>query len=279
MRQSIFLFFILVNLFSCSSVTGEKRKILIIISSASELPLKNGNKYATGYYFNEVIVPAMKLSEQGYELVIANPRGSTPSMDKKSLSSKYFTNDSDFQKAKKFHDKFDILYRPRSFRAILDSGLNQFDALYVPGGHAPMVDLVSLSEMRTILNHFHKNKKPTALLCHGPVALLSGIDEAREFQDYFIKGRVKKAKKIAHGWPYNGYKMTVFSTKEEHQAEESLEGEPLFYAENALRAAGGNVIVGEVWLPNVIVDRELITGQNPASDALLTEKLLEALEK
>ena len=41
--------------------------------------------------------------------------------------------------------------------------------------------------------------------------------------------------------------------------------------------AGGKMEFKEMWAPNVVVDRELITGQNPFSDELLAEKLLQQL--
>ena len=41
--------------------------------------------------------------------------------------------------------------------------------------------------------------------------------------------------------------------------------------------AGGNMEYKEMWAPNVVVDRELITSQNPFSDELLAEKLLQQL--
>jgi putative intracellular protease/amidase len=46
----------------------------------------------------------------------------------------------------------------------------------------------------------------------------------------------------------------------------------------ALRTAGGEVSTGSVdFEPHVIVDRELITGQNPRSDHPIAAKLIEAL--
>ena len=48
----------------------------------------------------------------------------------------------------------------------------------------------------------------------------------------------------------------------------------------ALRTAGGKVTTGSVdFEPNVIVDRELITGQNPRSDHSIAEKLIEVLAR
>ncbi|MDO4449722.1 MAG: hypothetical protein Q4B79_02040 [Moraxella sp.] len=50
-----------------------------------------------------------------------------------------------------------------------------------------------------------------------------------------------------------------------------------FYMEDALRNAGGKVIVGEPDKPFIVQDRELITGQNPYSDHLLAKAVLKRL--
>jgi putative intracellular protease/amidase len=48
----------------------------------------------------------------------------------------------------------------------------------------------------------------------------------------------------------------------------------------ALKTAGGEVSTGAVdFEPNVVVDRELITGQNPRSDHPIAAKLIEALKE
>jgi putative intracellular protease/amidase len=53
-----------------------------------------------------------------------------------------------------------------------------------------------------------------------------------------------------------------------------------FNMPQALRAAGGDVTTTQIdFEPHVIVDRELITGQNPRSDHAIGEKLVKALDK
>lgn len=50
--------------------------------------------------------------------------------------------------------------------------------------------------------------------------------------------------------------------------------------EKALRSAGGDVSVTDKnFASNVVVDRELITGQNPASDRAMADALIEALDR
>ena len=61
--------------------------------------------------------------------------------------------------------------------------------------------------------------------------------------------------------------MSVFATSEEKQIEGNaqLGGQVLFYPDAALAAAGATIQNGADWQPNVVVDRELITAQQPLS--------------
>ncbi|WP_263357225.1 type 1 glutamine amidotransferase family protein [Acidicapsa ligni] len=72
---------------------------------------------------------------------------------------------------------------------------------------------------------------------------------------------------LAKGWPYAGYHVTIFSTGEEDVLEgpKGLGGYVQFYPVNALAEAGAHVDTFTNWHPNVVVDRELITGQQPMS--------------
>ena len=76
-----------------------------------------------------------------------------------------------------------------------------------------------------------------------------------------------------------GYQMTIFSASEEKWVENNiLHAKMYFNMPYALKTAGGQVITGPVdFAPNVVVDRELITGQNPRSDHSIAAKLVEAL--
>src|SRR5262249_30468788 len=120
-----------------------------------------------------------------------------------------------------------------------------------------------------------------ALLCHGPIALASAIPHAREFRAALIAGDDAKARELAKGWPYAGYKMTIFSASEEKWVERDiLHAKMHFNMPQALTAAGGEFATTKVdFEPNVIIDRELITGQNPRSDHLMGKKLVSALDK
>jgi putative intracellular protease/amidase len=169
----------------------------------------------------------------------------------------------------------------RTLRSVIEEGLNNYTAVFVPGGQAPVVDLMQDREMGEILSHFHDRAKPTALLCHGPIALVAAMPHAREFRAALIAGDEEKAKEWAKGWQYAGYRMTIFSASEEKWVENDiLHAKMYFNMPQALSVAGGDVSTGTVdFEPNVIVERELITGQNPRTDHPIAAKLVEALNR
>jgi putative intracellular protease/amidase len=55
--------------------------------------------------------------------------------------------------------------------------------------------------------------------------------------------------------------------------------EVLFYPADALQAAGGNVQAKGAFEPNVVQDRELITGQNPFSDHRFADLFVSTLDR
>ena len=137
------------------------------------------------------------------------------------------------------------------------------------------------SDLGEILRHFHSHRKPTAFLCHGPIATIAAMPNARAFRAALIAGDVARASELAKGWQYSGYKMTVFSTTEEKVIEEQILHAKLYFnMVDALQIAGGKVSTTAAnFEPNVLEDRELITGQNPRSDKPIAAQLVQALQR
>ena len=120
---------------------------------------------------------------------------------------------------------------------VIALGLDQYDGVFFPGGHAPMVDLLESPDVRTVLDYFHATAKPTALICHGPISLLAALPNATDFVAKLRRsGDISgEAQAIAQDWIYKGYQMTIFSTAEEQHAEAGqLGGKVLFYPDFAL---------------------------------------------
>jgi putative intracellular protease/amidase len=259
-----------------------KATVLVTGSNATRIELQGGGSAAIGQYLNETAVPAMALIDAGYEVVLATPDGTKPHIDEVSDSVRSFGGDEDaYARAKSFFADHPSMNQVRTLRSVIEGGLYDYAGVFVPGGHAPVVDLMQDAEMGTILRHFHEAGKPTALLCHGPIAIAAAMPSAREFRAALIAGDEAKAADLAKGSVYAGYRMTVFSASEEAWAEENLFGGKLYFdMPKALRLAGGEVTTNPVdFAPNLVVDRELITGQNPASDHLIAAGLVEVLDR
>ncbi|MBI3544268.1 MAG: type 1 glutamine amidotransferase domain-containing protein [Deltaproteobacteria bacterium] len=266
---------------SAAASPGSKGKVLVVLSSADSLTLQGGKTHPTGTYLNELVVPLKALVDAGYEPVFANPKGNAPAIDPASDSPKHFGGDeARYHALKALLDAYPGFRKPKTFSEVLHEGLSDYAGLFAPGGHAPFEDLLRDRDLGNIFRNFHATGKPTALLCHAPVTLAAATSDPVAFAAAL--STTKKSKRatraLAKTWPYKGYRMTVFSQAEEKVAEGSgLGGHVLFYPEAALRAAGGKVDNGPQFQSHVVVDNELITGQNPASDQALAKALVDAL--
>lgn len=259
------------------AAAASKGKVLVLLSSETQLELADGSQYPTGYYLNEFGVPADALQQAGYELVLVTPKGNAPRVDQRSVDTQYFGGDEqEMQRIQKVIANLDGINDTHKLADVLKGDLSQFDALFIPGGHAPLIDLVGNPEVGELLTYFHNQQKPTAAICHGPIALLSPQQMPAQFIDQFAQ----EGQSQAQDWIYEGYQMTIFSTPEEQVFEGSLNGKQIrYYPAAAMQAAGANLEQAEAWQPNVVVDRELITGQNPFSDKVLAEALIKQLEQ
>jgi len=257
-----------------------KGRVLVIGSNATRIEIQGGGTGPTGQYLNETVVPMLALVEAGYDVLLATPNGEKPYIDPVSDAVEHFGGDeAAYRRAKAFFAEAPSANQHRSLRSVIEEGLDRYVAVFAPGGQGPVVDLMQDPDAGEILRHFHKQAKPTALLCHGPITAIAALPRAREFRQALIAGDRAKAAELAKGWQYKGYKMTVFSASEEKPIEENiLHGKLYFNMVDALTIAGAEVITGPVdFAPHVVVDRELITGQNPRSDHPIAAKLIQAL--
>lgn len=259
----------------------EKGTVLVIGSNARMLRLKDGRSVPTGHYLNETVVPMQALRAAGFDLLVATPDGSKPPLDERSLSPAHFDgNEKALQRAAEFFVRDAAFGQIQTLGAVIAAGLGRIAGLYVPGGHAPIVDLAANAELGEILRYAHAAALPTAMLCHGPIATLAAMHDAQSFEQALIADDSAGARAAAETWPYRGYRMTIFSNSEEAPVERNTFGAPLpFSVAEALGLAGGRVEHGSAdYAPFVVNDRELITGQNPRSDHVLAARLIEALD-
>ncbi|WP_128970461.1 type 1 glutamine amidotransferase domain-containing protein [Bradyrhizobium tropiciagri] len=254
---------------STLAAAADGGKVLVILSSANQLQLRDGKQYRTGFYLDELSLPLRKIIDAGFTPVFANPKGNAVDFDPVSNDKMFFGGSEQVRDENvKFVENIRELQHPRTLAEIAKEGTSGYVGIFIPGGHAPMEDLSHDKVLGGILASFHAAGRPTGVICHGPTALLSAVSDPEAFRKAIIANDFTATQKIAANWPYAGYRLTVFSSGEEHAIEgdgRQLGGSVLFYAADALAQAGAHVDRLAAWNVNVLEDRELVSGQQPFS--------------
>ena len=219
-------------------------KVLIVTTSCDLL----APGHPTGLWLEEFAVPYAKLSEEGVAIRVVSPKGGATPIDPKTAP-----KERDWEK---WPDALQALTRAGR---LAEASAEEFDAIFLPGGHGPMIDLAHDPDLRRLLEAFDRDGKVIAAVCHGPAGLLEARDRAGE---PLVKGR----------------KVTGFTNFEERLV--MLHGVVPFLLEDALKERGATF--EHALLPmtsHVVRDGRLITGQNPASSGKIAEELLDALRE
>ncbi|MGA9926924.1 MAG: type 1 glutamine amidotransferase domain-containing protein [Isosphaeraceae bacterium] len=218
--------------------------VLIVTTSCNML----APDHPTGLWLEEFAVPFTAFSEAGASIRVVSPKGGAVPIDPKTAPTE------------KDREKW-----PAALQALSSTGrlaevaADRFDAVFIPGGHGPMVDLVNDQQLQRLLAAFDRDGKMVAAVCHGPAALLNVRNAAGE---PLVKGR----------------KVTGFTNVEERLV--LLHSVVPFLLEDALKERGANFESALLpFFSHVVRDENLITGQNPASSTKVAEELLAALEE
>jgi putative intracellular protease/amidase len=138
---------------------------------------------------------------------------------------------------------------------LADARLEDYDAVYYPGGHGPMQDLWDDADSGRLLTAALNSGRPLAIVCHAPAAILATRRNGVS--------------------PFAGYRVTAFTNDEEEAV--GLRAKAKWLVEDELINLGVTFTRGEIWKPYTVVDRNLYTGQNPASSGPLAREVLKAL--
>lgn len=230
--------------------------VLIVLTSAKFWSQKDGTQRPTGFWAEEFVVPHRILSEAGVDLTIATPGGLPSVPDALGLS--LAANGGDEEKVAELSAYLDRTADLLSSPDLLeDVSPAKYDAVLVPGGHGPMQDLAVNPDIGRVLAAMLADPtKVVASLCHGPASFMAAGD--------------------AEGnWLFKGRRLTAFTDDEEQQV--GLSANAPWLLEERLRGAGAHFESGPAWAPFVVVDDNLITGQNPASGEAAAHALLKEL--
>jgi putative intracellular protease/amidase len=227
-------------------------KILFVVTGASYWTLKDGTRHPTGYWAEEFAAPYSELTGAGHEVVVATPGGVVPYVDVMSLRPSMAGSEQIAREQEEVLRSAEELRRPI---ALADARLEDYGAVYYPGGHGPMQDLWEDAESGRLLIAALASGKPLAIVCHAPAAILATRRNGVS--------------------PFAGYQVTAFTNDEEEAV--GLRAKAKWLVEDELVNLGLTFTRGEIWKPYTVVDRNLYTGQNPASSGPLAREVLKAL--
>lgn len=220
------------------------KKILIIVSNANTI---GPNNRRTGTFLPEVAHPYAEFNKAGYQIDFASLSGDTPYLDALNLADDpdnlvFLTGKgwADMQKAKK----------------LAGVTVSDYDAIFVPGGLAPMVDMPEAPLLKKVIADAYERNAVIGAVCHGPVSLLNV--------------------KLSDGsYLVNGKNIASFTTAEE---DNYARPDVPFDLQAALTKQGAIFHAATPWSANSIADGNLVTGQNPASAKGVGEKIVAILE-
>lgn len=229
--------------------------ILMILTGATTWTQKDGTQRPTGFWAEEFVTPHDIFIRAGARITLATPAGKPSIVDALSLSPQ--GNHGDTEKVAElasYLERFaDALRAPLPTE---DVNAADFDAVFVPGGHGPMQDLaVDAGVGRILQAALHNERQVVAAVCHGQASFLSAGD--------------------AQDWAFKGRRMTAFTNDEETQV--GLAANAPWLLEDRLRAAGALFEAGAPWSSHLVIDGNLVTGQNPASAGAAAEAVLHRL--
>lgn len=228
-------------------------KILFVLTGADHWTLADGTPHPTGFWAEEAVAPYRVFTEAGYDVDVATPGGVVPTVDAGSLSPQFTGGEEGAEAMTAALETMTPLLEPLS---LSDVDPADYAAVYYPGGHGPMEDLASDKDSARVLTEALASGRPLGIVCHGPAALLA-------------------TEGAQGGSPFTGYRVTAFTNAEEAQA--GLADRAPWLLQDRLNVLGVRFEEGEPWAPKTVSDRNLHTGQNPASSGPLAEEIVRAL--
>lgn len=226
-------------------------KILIIVTGTGSFA--NG-ELATGLWLSEFTHVYHSAKESGYDIAVANPKGGYTPIDRESLKPIYLDGMSEkYWEEPEFRD---MLEHANSLDDVLEQ---QFDCVYLAGGHGAMYDFPDNAVLKAIIKKQYESGKMVSAICHGVSGLLNVKLSNGE---YMIKGK----------------KLTGFSWFEESLARRKEEVP--FNLEALLKERGADYEKALVPMTSkVVVDNNLITGQDPFSSKEMAKVVMQQLNK
>lgn len=203
----------------------------------------------TGYYLAEVTHPLAVLEEAGIKVEFASIQGGEPPVDGLDLqdpTNARYWNDDDFRDA------------VRHTQRLQEVDPSDYSAVFFAGGHGTMWDFPDSPDIERITREIYESNGPVGAVCHGPSAL---VNVTLSDGSYLVAGK----------------RVSAFTDSEERAVQ--LDSVVPFLLASELTSRGAKHEPAPDWNRQVIVDGNLVTGQNPQSASGVGEALRDLLLK
>lgn len=221
-------------------------KVLMVMTSQSQL---GSSGRPTGVWLSELTHPVALFKQAGVDVEFASIKGGSVPLDPDSIAEEDSVN-TDFladSQSKR------MLENTSSVAALAGS---KYDAIVLVGGHGTMWDFTNQPELAKLVRDQWERGGVLAAVCHG----VAGLTDVR-----LTNGK----------WLLEGRSVTGFSNAEE--AAIKLDNVVPYALETRLREQGARYAAGKDFGSHVVVDGNLITGQNPASAGAMAHAVLKQL--
>lgn len=219
----------------------------LLITTSNDLLRDALNK--TGVWLEDLAAPYYVFRDAGEYVTIASLKGGQIPLDQMCRSTGVVT-----ENTKRFMEDAQALYHFSHSLPIKEVRADNFDLVLLTGGYGAMWDYPVNEGMKYLLEDFMAQYKPIGLVGHAVVAL---VPLMAKNGDPLVKGRG----------------ITAFSNREEELV--GLDPTPPFLLETKLLSLGAHYRSGADFSSYVVVDGNIITGQNPCSSVETATRLLE----
>ncbi|MEA1079904.1 type 1 glutamine amidotransferase domain-containing protein [Marinobacter qingdaonensis] len=225
-------------------------KILMVLTSHDQMG-DTGHK--TGFWLEEFTAPYYVFRDAGADITLASPKGGQPPVDPNSEAEDALTDTT-----RRFQQDAHAKESLASTKKLVDVDMNDFDAIFYPGGHGPLWDLVNDAKSVALIKTAYEQDKVIGAVCHAPAV----------FRDV----EVKPGQNLV-----GGRNVTGFSNSEEEAV--GLTKVVPFLLEDMLKEKTATYTRGDDFTPHIVVDGKLITGQNPPSSEGTAKAVIQALQQ
>lgn len=222
-------------------------KILMILTSHAVMGETGTTQEPTGLWLEELTAPYYAFTDAGMDVTIGSIKGGLPPIDPNSLQDGLH---------ERYEDDAVLHVKLKNSKAVTEFTADDFDAIFIPGGHGTMWDLPKSDALGNLLGAFYAQDKIVAAVCHGVAGLINAKDNNGQ---PIVKTR----------------SLTAFSNDEESMV--GLTDKVPFLLETRLKDMGALYECATNFQPKAVRDGNIITGQNPASSALTASLVMETL--